>query len=390
MVVPQTAFLFVGSLLAVAAGCRSEAAPPAPPPPAVTLVKVAQDDVQLTSEWIATLDGYVNADIQPQVSGYLIRQLYTEGMPVEKGQVLFEIDPRPFQAVVDQSRAQLAESNAQLGRTTLDVQRDRPLAEARAIARSQLDNDVQAQAAAKATVDSAHASVKQANLNLEFTKVRSLVDGIAGVARGQIGDLVGPAAVLTTVSQVDPIKVWVAVSEREYLRFAAQATGGGQPLPKGDSLELVLGDGSVHPEKGQFVVADRQVDPTTGTIRLMAVFPNPKQILRPGQFGRVRAVTETRRGALLIPQRSVTELQGTFQVAVVGPDNKASVRPVELGAQVGSMWIVEKGLRAGENVVSEGVQKVRDGAPVRPVVETPPATPPTSQSERPQPANKGG
>lgn len=374
----RTPLLFIlAAISAAQAACRSEAAPPPPPPPSVALVKVVQKDAPITREWIATLDGQVNAEIQPQVNGYLVRQTYTEGTQVTRGQVLFEIDPRPFRASLAQSRAQLAQARAQLGKANLDLERDRPLAEARAIARSQLDNDVQARLAALAAVDSAQATVRQAELNLEFTKVRSLVDGIAGVARGQIGDLVGPTTILTTVSQVDPIKAWVSISEQEYLRFAAAMEQGGQPLPGQDGgAELILGDGSVHPHKGTFVLADRQVDPTTGTIRILASFPNPTRLLRPGGFGRVRAVTRLVRGALLIPQRAVSELQGTYQVAVVGADNKASIRPVQLGARVGSMWIVEKGLSAGETIVAEGVQKVRDGAPVTPVAAPEPAEPP--------------
>ena len=364
--------IILAAISAAQSACRSEAAPPPPPPPSVALVKVVQKDVPITREWIATLDGQVNAEIQPQVNGYLVRQTYTEGTQVTQGQVLFEIDPRPFRASLEQSRAQLAQAKAQLGKANLDLERDKPLAEARAIARSQLDNDVQARLAALAAVDSAQATVRQAELNLEFTRVRSLVDGIAGVARGQIGDLVGPTTVLTTVSQVDPIKAWVSISEQEYLRFAAATEQGGQPLPGQDGgAELILGDGSVHPHRGKFVLADRQVDPTTGTIRILASFPNPTRLLRPGQFGRVRAVTRLVRGALLIPQRAVSELQGTYQVAVVGADNKASIRPVELGARVGSMWIVEKGLAAGDSIVAEGVQKVRDGAPVTPVAVDP-------------------
>lgn len=364
--------LMLAGLAIAHTACRSEAAPPHPPPPVVAVVKVIQKDVPLQSEWIATLDGYVNADIKPQVNGYLIKQSYTEGMQVRKGDVLFEIDPRPFRAALDQAGAQVNQSDAQLGRARQDVARDRPLADARAIARSQFDNDIQSERAAKAATDSARASHRAARLNLEFTKVRSLVDGIAGLARGQIGDLVGPTTVLTTVSQVDPIKAYVAISEQEYLRFAEAMLPGGQLLPGspdgqgGGGLQLVLGDGNVYPYKGQFVLADRQVDPTTGTIRVLATFPNPKRLLRPGQFGRVRATTRVARGALLVPQRAVTELQGNFQVAVVGPDKKAAVRPVQLGEQVGSMWIVEKGLSAGESVVAEGVQKVKDGAPVNP------------------------
>jgi RND family efflux transporter MFP subunit len=366
--VGRQSFIMLFGLVVACAACRGEAAPPPPPPPGVAVVKVVQKDVPIHGEWLATLDGYVNAEIKPQVSGYLIERRYTEGAQVRKGDVLFEIDPRPFRAALDQARAELARSRAELGKASLDLERDRPLAEARAIARSQLDNDVQAKLAAQAAVDSARATARQAQLNLEFTQIRSLVDGIAGIARGQIGDLVGPATLLTTVSQVDPIKAYVALSEREYLRFAETMETGSQPLPgqRAASLELVLGDGSVHAHRGQFVVADRQVDSTTGTIRILATFPNPKRLLRPGQFGRVRAVITVAKGALLVPQRAVTELQGTFQVAVVGPDNRAAIRPVELGPRIGPMWIVERGLRPGETVVAEGVQKVRDGAPVTP------------------------
>jgi membrane fusion protein (multidrug efflux system) len=233
---------------------------------------------------------------------------------------------------------------------------------------------VQTSAAARAQVKSARAALRQAKLDLEFTQVRSLVDGIAGVARAQVGDLVGPSTVLTTVSQVDPIKAWIAMSEQEYLQFAATGDPD-QPLPAGEDLQLVLGDGSVHPDEGTFVLADRQVDPTTGTIRVMASFPNPQRRLRPGQFGRVRAVTSVERNALLVPQRAVSELQGTFQVAVVGPDNKVAVRPVELGARVGAMVIVTKGVSAGETIVGDGTQKVKDGAPISPVEPAPEPVP---------------
>jgi RND family efflux transporter MFP subunit len=359
--------------------CKSgAAAPSAPPPPSVAVVEVAKQDVPIRQEWVATLDGYVNAQIQPQVSGYLVRQSYTEGSFVKKGDVLFEIDPRTFQAAVDQAKAQLAQAQAQLGRTNLDVERDRPLAEAHAIARSQLDNDIQARAAAAATVDSARAAVRTSQLNLEFTKVRSLTDGVAGIARGQIGDLVGPTTLLTTVSRLDPIKAYVAISERDYLRFVGGLEGGGEvrtPYPSGESpLELVLQGDTVYPQPGKFIFADRQVDPTTGTIRIAAAFPNPSNILRPGQFGRVRATIALKQGALVVPQRAVTELQGTFQVAVVDKENKVAIRKVKVGPRVGSMWVIEDGVTAGERVVAEGVQKVRDGAPVKPTPYQ--ATPP--------------
>ena len=366
----QSLLLMLAGLAIAHTACRSEAAPPHSPPPVVAVVKVIQKDVPLQSEWIATLDGFVNADIKPQVNGYLIKQSYTEGMQVRKGDVLFEIDPRTFRAALDQAGAQVDQSDAQLGRARQDLERDRPLADARAIARSQLDNDVQSERAARAATDSARASRRQAQLNLEFTKVRSLVDGIAGLARGQIGDLVGPTTVLTTVSQVDPIKAYVSISEQEYMRFAEAMAPGGQLLPGspdgegGGGLQLILGDGNVYPYKGQFVLADRQVDPTTGTIRVLATFPNPRHLLRPGQFGRVRATTRVARGALLVPQRAVTELQGTYQVAVVNPDSTVRVQTVVVGARVDSLWVIQRGVAPGQLVIVEGSQRVHDGMKV--------------------------
>jgi RND family efflux transporter MFP subunit len=365
------------SLVAVLSWACSNGKAAAPPPPAtVAVVDVLKQDVPVRTQWVATLDGYVNARIQPQVTGYLVKQNYVEGSFVKKGEVLFEIDPRPFQAALDQARGQKAQAEAQLGRAARDVERDTPLAEARAIARSQLDNDIQAKLAAAASVDSAKAAVKTAQLNVEFTKVRSLTDGIAGIARGQLGDLVGPATLLTSVSRLDPIKAYVAISEREYLQFVGglDGTAAARPFPNGDTpLELLLQDGSVYPHPGKFVLADRQVDPATGTIRIAAAFSNPANILRPGQFGRVRATIAMKQGALLVPQRAVTELQGSYQIAVVGKDDKVAIRPVKVGARVGRMWVIEDGVAAGERVVAEGIQKVRDGVPVTPVPFQPPA-----------------
>jgi len=365
------ALLFI--LLAVftftAAGCgRTQAAAP-PPAPEVQVVPVIQQDVPVYKEWVATLDGYVNAQIQPQVSGYLIKQNYKEGSLVRKGQVLFEIDPRPFKAVLDRAKGELAQAQAQLGKATLDVERDTPLAEARAIAQSQLDNEIQARLGAQAAVVSAKAAVEQAELNLGFTKVTSLVDGIAGIAQVQIGNLVGSNSILTSVSQVQPIKAYFPVSEQEYMlgRRRSAATSSKHAMSfYGDSLELILADGSVHSKKGEVLLADRQVDPGTGTIRIAAGFPNPGNILRPGQYGRVRVATTLRKGALLVPQRAVTELQGSYQVAIVGSDNKASIRKVKTGERVGTMWVVEEGLKPGEQVVVEGLEKVREGSPVTP------------------------
>jgi membrane fusion protein (multidrug efflux system) len=348
-------------------GCQSPKAASPPSSAEVEVVSVVQEDVPIYGEWVATLDGYVNAQIQPQVSGYLIKQSYKEGSFVRKGQVLFEIDPRPFQAVLHQANAQLAQAEAQLGKTQLDVDRDTPLAKERAIAQSQLDNDIQANLAAKASVKAAEAQVEQAQLNLDFTHVTSLVDGIAGIAQVQIGNLVNQTAALTSVSQVNPIKAYFPISEQEYMHYAARINAHNQQEVPSDAppFDLILADGTVYPHRGTLLLTDRQVDVTTGSIRVVCAFPNPNNILRPGQFGRVRAAGETRIGALLVPQRSVTELQGTYQVAVVGGDDKVSIRSVKVGERVGTRWIIESGVRAGELVVVEGLQKVRDGSLVR-------------------------
>jgi RND family efflux transporter MFP subunit len=357
-------------------GCRDKnVSAAAPPPPNVQVVEVLQQDVPVYHEWIATLDGYVNAQIQPQVSGYLIQQNYREGALVRKNQVLFKIDPRPFQALLDQAKAQLAQAEAQLGKTQLDVQRDTPLAKEKAIAQSQLDNDIQANLAAKATVQADQALIEQAQLNLEFTNVRSLIDGVAGIATGQVGNLVGPQAVLTTVSQLDPIKAYFVVSEQQYLAFVQRnpTVAAREKTERQLVLELILSDGSTYPEKGRFFAADRQVDVQTGAIRLAGLFPNRENVLRPGQYGRVRFVSYIRSAALLVPQKAVTELQGLYQIAVVGNDSRVSVRSVRVGERTGSMWIIEDGLKRGERVVVEGVQKVRDGMPVKVTVATPQA-----------------
>lgn len=349
-------------------GCAKKEAV-APVAPEVEITPVMQQDVPLYTECIATLDGYVNAQIQPQVTGYLMTQKYREGTVVRKGEVLFEIDPRPFEAALQHSKGQLAEAEAQLGKTRLDVARDTPLAKESAIPQAQLDNDIQANQAAEAMVAAAKAQVVQAELNLDFTKVRSLVDGVAGLAKGQIGDLVGPTSVLTTVSQVEPIKAYFAISEQEYLKFSERisraAQGRGNPGGQ-KNLELVLSDGSLYPRKGWVLLADRQVDPKTGTIRLAGVFDNPGGVLRPGMFGRVRAVTGIDKDALLVPQRSVVETQGTYSVVVVDSNNQASIRPVKTGERVGQMWVITEGVKPGEQVIAEGIQKAKEGVTVRP------------------------
>jgi membrane fusion protein (multidrug efflux system) len=349
------------------AGCAKKEAPTALPPE-VEVVGVIQQDVPIYSECISTLDGYVNAQIQPQVTGYLMKQNYREGAVVHKGDVLFEIDPRPFEAALQQTNGQLAQVEAQLGKTEMDVARDTPLAKQSAIPQAQLDNDIQANAAAHAMVAAAKAQVDQAQLNVGFTKVRSLVDGVAGLAKGQIGDLVGPTTILTTVSQVDPIKAYFAISEQDYMRFAqriSEVSEGRRQFGGQKILELVRADGTVYPRKGWVLLADRQVDVKTGTILVAGAFENPGGILRPGMFGRVRAITGMNKGALLVPQRSVVETQGSYSVVVVDGDNKASIRPVKTGERVGQMWVITTGLKAGEQVIAEGVQKAKEGGLVR-------------------------
>src|SRR6266581_4034484 len=372
--------------------------------PDVEVVQVAQQDVPIYSEWIGTLDGMVNATIKAQVAGYLRKQHYTEGALVTQGQVLFEIDARPFQAALDQAKgemakahAQLVQANAQLaqaeanqGKTQLDVDRYIPLAKAQAISAQDLDNAVQnnlaakaqvaaakagiavakaAIVAAKAVVEAAKAQVATATLTLGFTTIQSPIEGIAGIATAQVGDLVGPTSgTLTTVSTLDPIKVYFTASEQEYLTSVRQhptATARAAVQTQA-ALELLLADGTTYPQKGTFFVADREVNVQTGAIRLAGLFPNPGNVLRPGQYGRVRAVTSQREGALLVPQRAVTELQGRYQVAVVDSENTINFRTVKVGERVGPLWIIEEGVHPGERVVVEGLQKVRPGMPVYP------------------------
>jgi len=358
----------LAAALTLATGCGKKQVVSAGAPPEVEVAAVVQQDVPLYTECISTLDGYVNAQIQPQVTGYLMKQNYTEGTIVHEGQVLFEIDPRPFDAALQQAKGQLAQAEAQLGKTRLDVARDTPLAKESAIPQAQLDNDIQANEAAQAMVSAAKAQVEQAQLNLDFTKVRSLVNGVAGLAKGQIGDLVGPTTILTTVSQVEPIKAYFAISEQQYLKLADRISAVTQGRRRADErkiLELVLSDGTVYSHKGWVVLADRQVDVKTGTIRLAGAFDNPGGILRPGMFGRVRAVTGIAKAALLVPQRSVVEAQGSYSVVVVDSNNQASIRPVKMGERVGQMWVITDGIKPGEQVIAEGMQKAKEGSTVR-------------------------
>src|SRR5882672_11434422 len=351
--------------------------------PDVEVVQIEQKDVPIFGEWIGTLDGFTNADVRAQVTGYLQRQGYQEGAYVRKGQLLFEIDPRPFQAALDQAEGQLAQAKAVLanaqavqGRTELDVNRYTPLAKEQAASQQDLDNAIQNNMAAKATVATANAqirtaeaAVETARINLNFTRLIAPIDGIAGQAQLQVGALVNPSSgAVTSVSTVDPIKVYFTVGEPQYLawrkRFPTETTR--QAAGKSLHLELILADGSSYPREGTFYFADRQVNQSTGAIRIAALFPNPGNILRPGGYGRVRTAVRVQKGALLVPQRAVLELQGSYQVAVVDGENKVSVRTVQVGDRVGTQWIVAEGLKQGERVVVEGVQKVRPGMQVNP------------------------
>ena len=370
---PMLLLALAATSLNLISGCNSgKAATSSPPPPTVEVATVMQHDVPIYSEWVATLDGFVNAQIQPRVSGYIIRQSYKEGSVVQKGQVLFEIDPRPFKAALDQAKAQLAQAEAQLGKASLDVERDTPLAQAKAIAQSQLDTEIQAKLGAQATVQAARAQVEQAELNMEWTKVTSLIGGIAGIAQVQIGNLVGPSSVLTSVSQVDPIKAYITVSEQEFTdfhrRFPTEESV--EKQRKLIPLQLILADGSTYEHPGSISFADREINPQTGAIRIAGLFANPNNLLRPGGYGRVRFSARSQPGALLIPQRAVIELQGSQQVAVVGSDNKVTIRPVKVADRVGNLWIVTEGLKPGERVIVEGLLKVREGVTVNPIAAT--------------------
>ncbi len=403
----RVSYAVIAVAMAVAlAGCSGANSAPAPTAslPEVEVAPVVQRNVPIYHEWIGTLDGLVNADIRAQVTGYLLRQDYTEGSFVHKGQLLFEIDPRPFQAALDQADGQLAQANGQLAqakaqlsaseaqlaqyqanqkRTQLDYERYVPLAEQQAITQQDMDNATQnnrsamAQVeAAKAQVETARAqivaaqagveaskgAVEAARVNLGFTRLASPIDGIAGRAQVQTGNLVGPAGnPITTVSTLDPIKAQFTVSEQEYLQFAHRPAG-----LEHLQLDLILADGSTYAHKGRFAFADRQVDQNTGSIVLTATFPNPGNILRPGQYAKIRAEVGTQENALLVPQRAVTEMQGNYLIDVVGADNKVSMANVKVGERIGQDWIVTSGLEPGGRVITEGSMKVRPGMTVSP------------------------
>jgi membrane fusion protein (multidrug efflux system) len=352
------------------AGCEKKPQLGPPPPTEVSFATVVQQDVSEYGDWVASLDGDVTAQITPQVTGYLLRQDYKDGASVRKGQLLFEIDPRPTQALVDQASAQVAQAQAQLDLAQINVNRDTPLVQMRGIAKSTLDTEVGTLHTDEAALKSSQAALATAQLNLGFTKVYSLIDGVAGVASTQVGNLVTQSTALTTVSTVDPIRAYFPISEQEYLELAGRIRTGGTMdiLRRGVSvpLELTLADGSIYPKTGRIVLVDRQVDTTTGTIRVAGAFPNPNNLLRPGQYARVRTVVNQIHNAVLVPQRAVVELQGANQVDVIGPDNKIKIQNVVVGLKQGAYWVVKSGVQPGDRVVTEGNDKMRDGVQVNP------------------------
>lgn len=348
------------------AGCKAKAKV-TPPPPLVEVTAVTQHDVPIYHEWIGVLDGLVNAQIRAQVTGYLMTQNYREGDPIRKGDMLFEIDPRPFKAVLDQAKGQLAQAEARHGKTELDVKRYAPLVKDRAISQEEYDDAVQADLEAKAAVVAAQAQVEQAQLNLGFTKIASPIDGIASIAKAQIGDLVGPGTGnLTTVSTIDPIKAYYQVTEQAYINFTRLFTTESNRYERLKQLEtqLILTDGKPYPLMGTNFAVDREIGATTGSLRVEALFPNPDYVLRPGQFAHIRLKFDTRTNAMLVPQRAVSELQGSYQVAVVGSDDKIHIQTVQVGERTGTQWIIESGLHPGDRIVVEGFQKVHEGASV--------------------------
>ena len=385
---PSPVFFLPVLLVAVSlAGCKQKQAATATVPE-VQVVTLQSTDAPVSEEWIGTLDGSVNAQIRAQVTGYLISQNYAEGSRVKKGDVLFEIDARPFQAALEQAEAKLAQDRAQQGKTELDVKRYTPLAKTQAVSQEELDNAVQANLAAEAQIKADEAARDLAQVNLGFTKIVSPIDGIAGLANAQIGDLLSTSSgVLTTVSTLDPIRVYFPISEESYLkywrRFTTPSDGGQSDAPP--ELQLILVDGSTYPHMGKFFFADRQVNGMTGTLQITALFPNPDLLLRPGQYGRVRAQTQLRHNVFVVPQRAVTELQGSYQVAVVSSDggtNRTHLRPVKVGERTGSSWIIQSGLTNSEQLVVEGSQKIKDGTAVtvKPYVAGPAASHPIAEA----------
>jgi RND family efflux transporter MFP subunit len=357
-----TAQLLCASLLVLVSlgACSSNEENPPPPPPGVTVASVVQKDVAIHQDWVGTMVGNVDADIRPKVEGYLLARVYAEGSFVGKGQPLFQLDKRQAQAAVEQATGNLERARAALAQAQIDVRRYTPLVAQRAVSQAELDKAQSSERAATASVDADQAVLDNAKLNLGWTTVTSPISGIAGVAKVAIGDLMTPSSVMTTISNVNPIYVDVSVAEQDYMRFTREKSNS----TTRQNLELILGDGTAYPLPGKVLFVNREVDSRTGTIQVRGEFPNPGNVLRPGQYARIRAVTELRKGALLIPQQAVSELQGVYQVGVVDADNKVSIKTVRLGPLYGDMWVVDSGLQPGENVIVDGLQRVKTGITV--------------------------
>jgi membrane fusion protein, multidrug efflux system len=380
-------------LLAPLSGCKPKTEVFSAAPPEVEVVPIEQRDVPIYRDWVGTLDGDVNATISAQVTGYLLARNYKEGSVVTNGQVLFQIDPAPFQATLDKAKAQLTQAQAQRDKYALDVQRYRPLAATEAISKQELDDAIQNEKMAQGQVEAAQAAIEQANLNLGFTTIKSPIDGLAGLAKAQVGDLIGPTTgQLTTVSKVEPMRVYFSVSQQLATQMQEQRLAeGGQSLRitgEGPELELRLASGAAYPFKGRVRFANNQVDVKTGTVTVVGEFPNPQVVLLPGMFVRVKALLQTQKNALLVPQRAVANLQGRALIAVVEQDNKVSVRPVVTGEQFGPQWVVSGNVKAGDSVVAEGLQKVRQGALVKPVPYAEKAVPAAERSAAQSPHKK--
>jgi membrane fusion protein (multidrug efflux system) len=356
-----------GLLTAAAAGCGKKEAP-AGAPPEVYVSDVVQRDVPVYMELVGQTRGSQDVEIRARVEGYLDRVAFTEGSYVGKGTLLYQIDPKPLEAALANAKANLATAQARLEKTNTDVNRLRPLAEQQAVSQQELDNALSSQNAARAQVDAYRAAVDKATLDLTYTRITSPLDGLVGTTQVKAGNLVGrgESTLLTTVSQTNPILFRAGISEAEYLRLAKDVVAAGRRADKEAAIELLLADGTVHPHKGRVEAIERAVDPTTGTLAVQFTFPNPERVVRPGQYGRARFVVDTKKGALLVPQRAVTELQNLYSLAVVGEGNKVAFRNVKVGLRVDDLWVIEEGLKPGEKVVVEGLQRLRDGIVVSP------------------------
>jgi membrane fusion protein (multidrug efflux system) len=360
--------------------CGSKEAPPPPPPPKVLVLQIQPQRVEVFDEIVATLDGSSNTDVRSQVTGYLIKQHYKDGAGVKQGDLLFEIDPQPFQTAVLKAEADVESALAQQVKTEQEEARNRQLIKANAVSRQDLEASVMANSAAKAQVRALEAVLDRARLDLGYTKITAPISGVAGSGLPGTGDLVNPSQTLTTISTLDPIKAKFTISENSYLKYVKQImeVNARPDQEKREVFELIRADGTVHPQRGRFDFIDREVRASTGSLSVSAIFPNPERVLRPGQFGRVRLVAETLPDALAVPQRAVMEIQGRYLLVVVKEDKTADLRPVQVGSRAGNLWVIEKGLRPGETVVVEGVQKCRPGQPVTPEPWTPPAAKPAS------------